>query len=119
MEQDALQRIGDDAAAAGIWSRIQDRLERLGPFDVEVKKGSLHITRGRAFLGVHPRKGALLLNIVTADPIEAPRIRRSERISARRVHNEVLVAAEDEVDDELTEWIRSAYRLADPGAVQG
>src|SRR3954468_8753565 len=111
MDDDALSRIEADPVSAAIWARLQAVLAELDDVAVERKKSSLHITRGRAFLGVHPRRGALLLNVVTTEPIESPRVRGTEQVSARRVHNEVLLADPAEVDDEVREWIRCAYQI--------
>ena len=71
----------------------------------------MHITHGRAFLGVHPRADGLLINVVTDRALESPRIRRSERISAHRFHNELLVHSAAEIDPELEHWIADAYAL--------
>jgi hypothetical protein len=114
MSETALDRIVGAEETRAIWQALERRLGELGPYEVEAKKTSLHVTRGRAFLGVHPRKGALLLNIVTAEPIESPRIKKRERVSANRVHNEVLVQSPADLDEELVGWIRAAYELAGP-----
>jgi hypothetical protein len=82
----------------------------LGPHEVDPKKGSLHVTNGSAFLGIHPRRAGLLLNIVTSDELRSERIRKAEPISRGRWHNEVLVQAPDEVDDELRRWLTQAYQ---------
>lgn len=76
-----------------------------------MKGASLHVVDGRAFLGVHPRRDGLLLNIVTGDRIESDRLKRSERVSANRVHIEVYVRAPKEIDDEVVGWLAEAYRL--------
>lgn len=72
----------------------------------------LHLNRRVAFAGLHPRRNALFLNLRTSAPIESPRIRRLERASANRYHNELLVASVDEIDDELMGWIAAAHALA-------
>jgi hypothetical protein len=112
MDEDALSRIQADPVSAAVWARLQSVMSELHDVVVEPKKTSLHITRGRAFLGVHPRSGGLLLNVVTTDALDSPRIRSTEQVSARRVHNEVLLTGPGEVDDEVREWIRCAYQIA-------
>ena len=79
---------------------------------VDPKGGCVHLNRRVAFAGLHPRKSALLLNLRTTAPIESPRIRKLERASANRCHNELLVESAGEIDDELTGWIAEAYALA-------
>lgn len=95
-----------------VYRALMDVLEGFGKIQVQEKKTSLHITAGRAaFLGVHPRKGGLRLNIVLARPLEGPRIAKSEKVSARRFHNEVDLKAPSELDSELQAWLREAYEL--------
>ena len=107
----ALDTILGRPACAAIYAALLRLLEDIGAFEVEAKKTSLHITHGRAFLGVHPRSSSVLLNIVTKDPLTDGRIRRSERVSANRVHNELLVASEADVDAQLRGWLEQAYAL--------
>jgi Domain of unknown function (DUF5655) len=102
----ALDTINSRTEVKALYGALLAMLDEVGPHEVEVKKTSLHVTHGRAFLGVHPRSGGLLLNIVTAAPLADARVRKSEQISRNRCHNEVLVRVEGEVDGQLAEWIR-------------
>jgi hypothetical protein len=61
---------------------------------------------------VHPRKSGLLLVIRTDRPIESARVRKLERVSANRWHNELLLSAPEEVDDEVAGWLRAGYALS-------
>jgi hypothetical protein len=79
---------------------------------VDPKGTCVHLNRRVAFAGLHPRKSALLLNLRTAAPIESPRVRKVERASANRFHNELLVESAAALDDELTGWIAEACSLA-------
>jgi hypothetical protein len=107
----ALDTIGSREQSKAAYAALLALLDGLGHYDVENKRTSLHVTRGRAFLGVHPRTNGLLINIVTTAPLLSPRVRRSEQVSARRCHNEVLLCSADEFDAELTGWIKQAYEL--------
>lgn len=109
----ALDTILGRPVCASIYEALLSLLHDIGTFEVEAKKTSLHITHGRAFLGVHPRSKALLLNIVTAEPLSDGRIRRSERVSANRFHNEALLASDADVDAQLRSWLDQAYALTD------
>jgi hypothetical protein len=88
-------------------------LKPFKPLTIEVKKTSVHIvgTKG-AFAGVHARKSALLLNIRSAAAIKSPRIRKVEKVSAHRFHNELLLNAPADVDKELLGWLREAHALS-------
>jgi len=90
-------------------------IRRLGQWQsvrVDAKGGSIHLCRKSAFAGLHPRRSALLLNLRTSEPIESGRVRRVERVSANRFHNELLLAAPEELDDELFAWLADACALA-------
>lgn len=97
------------ALLKGIRSRIAKELVFEAP-----KSTCVHINAGKdgtAYAGVHPRRGAVLLNIVTAAPLKSRRVRKAERRSANRCHCEVLLESEADVDDELLGWLEEAARL--------
>lgn len=102
---------GTEPIARTIYDRLIAAMRDFGPMTIEPKKTSIHIVRKSGFAGVHPRKSAILLNIRTAAPIESARIRKTEKVSANRCHNEVLLTALAEIDKELMGWLRTAYDL--------
>lgn len=104
---------GKDPASRAIYARLLEALGALGPCREEPKKTSIHLARTTGFAGVHPRKGALLLNVRTAQPIDSPRVVKREQVSRHRWHNEIRLASAEEVDAELLAWLREAYALAD------
>jgi len=109
--EDALAKIKSNPAAAPLYELLLKQLRKLGAYDIENKKTSLHIVHGRAFLGVHPRKDGLLLNIVTNEPLQNERLKKVEKVSANRYHNEVLVTDQTEIDETLQGWLELAYSL--------
>ncbi|MCL4506923.1 MAG: DUF5655 domain-containing protein [Chloroflexi bacterium] len=84
---------------------------KLGPFDQEYKKTSIHVVTSRAFLGIHFMKNDLRLNIVLDHIIDSERLYRCEQVSKRRFHNVVRLSDLTEIDDELLGWIEEAYRM--------
>jgi hypothetical protein len=107
----ALNTIASRPASQDIYTTLTAVLDQIGEYDVQDKKTSLHITHGRAFLGVHPRANGLLLNIVTTTALPGPRIRKREQVSANRCHNEILITSPDDLDNEFAGWITQAHRL--------
>lgn len=89
-----------------------ERARRLPGVVVDPKGTCLHLNHRTAFAGLHPRRSALLLNLRSGAPIQSPRIRKAERVSANRWHNELLVESVDAIDDELMGWIAEAHGLA-------
>lgn len=114
MASDALDRIRSSDGSSSIYDALLRLLDGLGTYEVHPQKASVHVARGRAFLGVHPRKAGLLLNIVLDRPLTTGRVRRSERVSANRWHNDVEVGSVGELDSELVDWLREAYALTQP-----
>ena len=109
----ALDRITTSPTTHAIYATLIQKIDAMGAFDVEPNATSLHIVRGRAFLGVHPRKDALLLNIVLDRPLDGPRVAKCEQVSKNRYHNEVRVASPQDIDRELVTWVKEAYRLTE------
>jgi hypothetical protein len=63
------------------------------------------------FLGVHPKRDCLYLQIVTDHAIRAARVTKVDPVSARRFHVHVRLVTQREVDGELLGWLREAYDL--------
>ena len=103
---------GKDPAAIRTYEALKGALAGFGPFVEDPKTASIHLGQKSAFAGVHPRKAAILLVIRTQAPIESSRIRKLERVSANRWHNEMLLSAPAEIDAEVITWLRQAYDLS-------
>ena len=112
MDVNGLVKIQNNPVSAAIYNKLVALLDGFAAYEVEVKQTSLHITHGKAFLGVHPRKDGLLLNIVTESPIRSPRLKKAEQVSANRFHNEIDIQSENELEGEVIGWIKKAYQLA-------
>ena len=89
-----------------------ERAQQLPGVVVDPKGTCLHLNHRTAFAGLHPRRNALLLNLRSSAPIDSPRIRKVERASANRYHNELLIESVEAIDGELMGWIAAAHALA-------
>jgi hypothetical protein len=89
-----------------------ERAKALPGVAVDPKGTCIHLNRRVAFAGLHPRKSAVLLNLRASAPIESSRIRKVERASANRYHNEMLLETAGDLDEELIGWIAEAHALA-------
>jgi hypothetical protein len=105
----ALDRIHGTPGVSGLYQALLTQLDTLGTYRVEPKRTSLHVLNRTAFLGVHPRASGLLLNIVTDAPLHSARVRKSEQVSPKRCHNEVLLTSTEDLDPELSAWLGQAY----------
>jgi len=80
-EPNALSLAGPDARK--VYDALLEALHPSAGFQVEVKKTSIHLVRGSAFAGVHPRKQSLALTIKAAQPFRSPRIAKAEQVSKK------------------------------------
>ncbi|HEV8146753.1 MAG TPA: DUF5655 domain-containing protein [Bryobacteraceae bacterium] len=95
-----------------LYERLLTALRKLGPFEAEWKKTSIHLVRKTAFAGVHPRKASLVLTLKASELIKSPRIAKSEQVSRNRWHLDLKVNSPSEIDKQLLDWLRAAYDLA-------
>ena len=94
-----------------LYKRLLDAMNSVGEFREEMKKTSVHLVRGSAFAGVHPRRQHLLVTIKAKKPIRSTRVFRTEQVSKNRWHLEVKLATEKDIDGVLLSWLRDAYDL--------
>jgi len=98
-------------ASQKTYAKVVSEARKLGPFEVEEKKTCVHLARGRAFAGIHPRASGILLSLVFDAPLENARVRKCEQLSANRHHAEFKLEDPAEVDAQLVGWIKQAYTL--------
>lgn len=96
-----------------LYKQFLTAIRPIGKFREEIKKTSVHLIRGSAFAGVHPRKQYLLLTIKAAAPIKSARIVKTEQVSKNRWHLEIKITSENDIDRELLVWLREAYDLCE------
>src|SRR5262249_50916527 len=80
-----------DPVVEKTYAAIFKAVSKFGNVRAEEKKTSIHVCAKTGFAGVHPRKTALLLVIRSASPIKSSRIRKIEKVSTNRFHNEMLL----------------------------
>ncbi len=105
---------GADKIYAALASGIRKRVGARQAVE-ELKQTCVHIVAGEggtAYAGLHPRKGAVLLNLRLDKPLKSPRIRKIEQASRNRYHCELVLSSVNDVDDELAAWVEQAWQLA-------
>jgi hypothetical protein len=70
VEQDAVAAAS--TVSRQLYTDLLAAIKPIGPFREEIKKTSIHLVRGSAFAGVHPRKQYLVLTVKPASPSAAP-----------------------------------------------
>jgi predicted transport protein len=98
------------------FTRLTSLIEELGD-DVVVEPRQTYVafSRVRQFALLEPSTPTRLdLGLVLPDAEETPRLRPAGSFGSGRISHRVSLAHEDEVDAELTDWLRAAYALAAP-----
>lgn len=111
MARTARERIDSDPVSSRIFGDLMQHVAALEGCELQENASSFHVSHGRAFLGIHPRRGGILVNIVLTRQLETGRIHRAERVSAGRWHNEVILKDPSELDGELLAWVQEGYAL--------
>lgn len=94
-----------------LYDSLMQRVRSFGPLKVEAKKTSLHVLNRVAFVGIHPKKHLLEINIVSEKPIVDERVFATEQVSKGRYHNRVRLTEKTHIDTALVNTLREAYRL--------
>jgi hypothetical protein len=87
-------------------------LDSIGKYNVERKKSSIHITRERAFVGIHPKKSYLGINVVLDRAQAAPPASKVEKVSANRFHHYYKITSKKELNRSFAQLLQEAYDLA-------
>jgi predicted transport protein len=99
-----------------IFTRLTSVIEELGD-DVKVEPRQTYVafSRVRQFAVLQPSTAARLdVGLVLPDAEETPRLRPAGPFGSGRISHRVSLAHEDEIDAELTGWLRDAYDVAAP-----
>src|SRR2546423_1290396 len=105
-KEDAIARA--DPALQRLYARLLKAVQALGPVVEERGERSVLLRSRGGFLGVHPKRDHLDLQIVTDHAIREARIAKLDVVSARRFHVHVRLATENEVDGQRLGWLRRA-----------
>jgi hypothetical protein len=86
--------------------------KRLGPFQEDPKKTSIHLNRKSAFAGIATRKDSLVLTIKSQSELDGPSVFKREQVSAQRWHIELRLASPRDIDAQVETWLAAAYELS-------
>ena len=89
-------------------------LNSIGKYKMEQKKESIHIVRERAFLGIHPKKSYLGVNVVLDRSKAVPAASKVEQVSANRFHHFYKITDKREFNKLFVSLLKEAYDLARP-----
>jgi hypothetical protein len=97
------------AWVSDIYAAIIGPLRDLGPIHEDAVDVGVFLKSDRKVAEFRPRVRAVNLALFLPEPIDHPRIARRYRVGADRVVDVVKVSSVVEVDEQLGEWVTSAY----------
>ena len=92
---------------------LMSLLEKIGEHTVEPKKESIHVVHGRAFVGIHPKKSYIGVNIVLDKRKVLPKADKVEQVSLNRFHHFFKIESERQMDLAFIRLLREAYGLTE------
>ena len=75
--------------------------------------------RTSCYFFVRPKRTFLELCVFLGRAVEAPQVRRVDRVSKAKLRHTIPVRHRDEVEPPVTEWLAEAYELAGAPAASG
>ena len=88
---------GRAPAVKATYDALLKAAKKLGPFQEQAKKTSIHLNRKSAF---------------AAKELDGPRVMKSEQLSASRWHVEIRLESPRDVDAKVRDWLAAAYELS-------
>lgn len=89
-------------------------LKKIGKFELELKKESIHVVYGRAFVGIHPKKSYLGVNLVLDKSETSPKADKVEKVSANRFHHYFRIESKQQMNAPFVRLLKEAHRLTSP-----
>ena len=86
-------------------------LKKLGDFKINVNGTSIHFSNAGHFAAVQIKQDKLRFNFVTDEEIVSERFVKFNKFSKNRMDYVIEIFNEKDLDDELLEWLRHAYKL--------
>lgn len=85
--------------------------ERVGPFELAPTKTRIGLKARMTFAALMPKRRWLDAHVVLARRREEARFRRIDSLGPRSHVHHFRIAAPGELDDQVLDWLREAYRV--------
>ncbi len=95
-----------------IYDALVAHLETLGPLHLDAVRVGVFLKHERKLAEVRPMARSLSLMLVLPRVVVDPRISRTYRISADRTAHHIKLTSQDQVDEQLYDWLTEAYDAA-------
>jgi hypothetical protein len=100
------------------WERLRESAVSLGEQRIYASHNSIMFSRKSCHFFVRPKKSFLEFCVFLGRPVNAPQMRRVDRVSKSKVAHIIQIKHRDEVEAPLTDWMQEAYDLSAASASQ-
>ena len=94
------------------WDRLREAAVALGEQRIYASHSSIMFSRKSCHFFVRPKKSFLELCVFLGRPLNAPQVRRVDRVSKSKVAHLIQIRHRDEVEAPLTDWMQEAYDIS-------
>ena len=94
------------------WERLRESAVSLGEQRIYASHNSIMFSRKSCHFFVRPKKSFLEFCVFLGRPVNAPQVRRVDRVSKSKVAHLIQIRHRDEVEAPLTDWMQEAYDLS-------
>ncbi len=99
------------AALRRLFDRLLEETERFGPVRTDPVRNSINLASRYHFAVVYVLKESMKLEFLLNRELHDPRIERTIRLGEDSYSHFVKVRSEEEIDDQLLNWLSEAYHL--------
>jgi len=97
------------------WARIREAAVDLGDQRIYASHNSIMFSRSSCHFFVRPKRSYLELCIFLPRTVKSPKVRKATPASKTKVAHFIRIVHRDEVEPPITDWMREAWELTDPG----
>ena len=94
------------------WERLREAATELGEQRVYASHKSIMFSRASCYFFVRPKRTFLELCVFLGRTVDAPQVRRVDRVSKAKLRHTIPVRHRDEVESPITDWLAEAWELA-------
>jgi len=95
------------------WERLRETAVSFGDQRIYASHKSIMFSRKSCYFFVRPKRSFLEACVFLGRTVQAPQIRRVDRVSKSKIVHVIQIRHRDEVEAPITDWLQEAYELSD------
>ncbi len=94
------------------WERIRETVIAFGDQRIYASHRSIMFSRRSCYFFVRPKRTFLEVCVFLGRTIDAPQVRRVDRVSRSKLRHTIPIRHRDEVESPITDWLAEAWEFA-------